>query len=132
MIKKELIATILILIVIFLLIFYFLSIKMDSSYEKEDIEGCSSSLSFSLSGFGTCELTASISTNFCKGKKYEIKNDIVECSGYVGNEKEVIFCNWQVPFGEYTYDLYIDNKLKYTRNIKCFETEPSDAMCPIS
>jgi hypothetical protein len=119
---------------IFLIIFYFSTketneTKNISSEPTGTIKYCSSSLSFSLSGNGTCNLTASISTNSCENNKYELRNNDIKCSGIIKNIKEVVFCSWQVPFGNYTYNLYIDNELKDSRFIECPEIKIPCLVC---
>jgi len=119
--KKEITLTVMILIVIiFLIVFYFSSNKTKvSNKSKGTMSYCSSSLSFSLSGNGTCNLTAYISSSNCKNKKYKIENNDTKCSNTIKSDREVVFCGWQVPFGNYSYNLYIDDELKTSQSIRC-------------
>ena len=105
------------LVFVFILLVLLITVFIISAVK---INGCLSSISFSISGNGTCDLTLSLSTRYWDGKEYKIVNDNLECSGII-NDDGMILCKKQIPFGNYTYTLYIDDKPAETKSISCPE-----------
>ena len=106
------------------------------STEQSDISNirldpCSYSFSTSLSLNKTCNFTASILINNCINKKYEIKSSYSNCSGNIYTNEEMIVCNWQIPEGNHTFSLYIDNMLRESKVISCQLPDLSSLTCGI-
>jgi hypothetical protein len=122
MTPKE-ILLIIISLFIFGLILYFLAFQPFFPFYRESeeipLKNCSVSLSFSVSGFDTCDIKTSILANNCKDKIYEIRNKEVKCSNTIIDDSSIIICDWKVTSGTYTYNLYVNDDYKTSVDIMC-------------
>jgi len=102
----------------------------ESIYWDEDsgdyiIPFCTGTLSASITGSGTCTVTAGLSGSNCDGQAWQIRDDgNVKCSGTVSGSSYSSTCSsWTVSSGSsgttYTYNLYIGGNLKDTKSVTC-------------
>ena len=86
---------------------------------------CSGTLSVSLTGSGTCTVTASLAASNCDSKSWQIRDDgNIKCSGTVSGGSYSYTCpSWQVNAGAegttYTYKLYIGGNLMDSKSATC-------------
>jgi hypothetical protein len=75
----------------------------------------------SITGTGTCTVTASLTASNCDGQAWQIKDDgNVKCSGTVSGSSYSYTCpSWTVSSGTYTYKLYIGGNLKDSKSVTC-------------
>ncbi len=132
LVKKEVILALSLILVAFVILYVYSSNGKVKQAETASIsinQECVSSLSFSLSGNGTCDLTMTALNINCKNKNYEIRNDYSNCSGTLNSNEELVLCNWQIPNGSYTYSLYVDEQLKDSKAIMCQEFPATPSIC---
>lgn len=88
---------------------------------------CTGSLSLSKTGTGTCTVTAVVSVANCLSTSaWQVRDDgTVKCSG-TGNVNNYNCPSWTVTSGSsgttYTYNLYIDDVKKDTKQVTCSPT----------
>ena len=82
---------------------------------------CAGTLNVSISGAGTCTVTASLTATDCGGKSWQVKDDgTTKCSGTVSSNPYSYTCStWTVGVGSYTYNLYIDGEWQDSASVTC-------------
>jgi hypothetical protein len=85
---------------------------------------CTGSLTVSISGTGTCTVTASFTVSNCNGQTWQVRDDgTTKCSGTVSGSPYSYTCsNWTVGVGSYTYNLYVGGELKDSKSVSCSAT----------
>jgi len=93
---------------------------------------CSGTLDISISGSGTCTVTASLSATGCNGLAWQVKDSggATKCSGTVSGSPYSTTCsNWTVGVGTHTYNLYIGGLNKDSDAVTCSETPNEPPTC---
>jgi hypothetical protein len=92
---------------------------------------CTGILNVSISGSGTCTVTASLTATLCSGKSWQVRdNGNTKCSGTVSGSPYYYTCStWTVGAGNYLYRLYIDGAVKDGKSVNCSETPNEPPTC---
>ena len=95
------------------------------------LAGCTGTLDVSISGSGTCTVTASLTASNCDGKSWQVKDDgTTKCSGTVsGNSYSKTCSSWTVGEGSYTYNLYIGGVKKDSDSVTCSSAANNPPTC---
>lgn len=92
---------------------------------------CAGTLNVSISGAGTCTVTASLTATLCNGKFWQVRDDgTTKCSGTVSGSPYSYTCSsWTVGVGSYVYSLYIDGVKKDSKSVTCSATPNEPPTC---
>ncbi len=92
---------------------------------------CTGTQTVSISGSGTCTVTASLTATGCDGQSWQIKDDgTTKCSGTVSGSPYPYTCSsWTVGAGAYTYNLYIGGVSKDSDSVTCPTTPNNPPTC---
>jgi hypothetical protein len=92
---------------------------------------CAAALSVSISGSGTCTVTAYLAASGCDGQSWQVKdNGTTKCSGTVSGSPYSKTCSsWTVGIGTYTYNLYIGGVKKDSDSVTCSTAANNPPSC---
>jgi len=110
------------------------NVSVKFKIEKPVEKFCTGLLNIKSSGNDACTVTATISAIGCKEKEWKITDDeSIKCNGIVYDDVYTEECTWTIkPAGEdevFVYELYIDEKIKDSKSVKCSISGPEPTEC---